>query len=125
MTHKSPHRPKHDVTQPFNDGLVTIFSVSDDAVLPGLQPVEKLTPKVKLPYEERKLGIQRYYQAKQNQIAVERVLRVPKPSTAITSQDVAQTEDGKQYRIDLVQTVPGVFPPSLDLTLKTYSQGVT
>ena len=48
-------------------------------------------------------------------------MRVPR-AEQITSQDVAETEDGRRYRIDLVQTVDGVWPPSQDLTLVKYQQ---
>lgn len=77
--------------------------------------------KLALRYDEQRLGIQRYYAAMQNQVQVERVLRVPRAGN-VNSQDVAVTEDGRQYRIDLVQDVPGVYPPSLDLTLTKIEQ---
>lgn len=77
-----------------------------------------------LRYEERSLGIQRYYAAAQNQIEVERVVRVPR-YPGVTNQDVARTEDGTYYRIDLVQAVVDVYPPCMDLTLAKYTQGVT
>ena len=77
--------------------------------------------KAVLRYEEQRLGIQRYYNAMQNQIQVERVIRVPRAGQ-ITNQDVAETEDGQRYRIDLVQAVQDVWPPCLDLTLARYSQ---
>ena len=121
MTWKAPYRPSNEVTQSYNDGVVTVYSVTDSA-RPGYQPVEQLTEKIKLRYEEQRLGIQRYYNAMQNQIQVERVIRVPR-AEQITSQDVAETEDGRRYRIDLVQTVDGVWPPSQDLTLVKYQQG--
>ena len=35
---------------------------------------------------------------------------------------MAITEDGEQYRIDLVQTVTDVYPPSMDLTLARIEQ---
>lgn len=117
---KLPFRTKHEITQQYNDGVVIICAVVDDSN-PGYQPKEALVQKVKLRYEEQKLGIQRYYAAKQNQLQIERVLRVPK-SVKITSQDVAITEDGRQYGIDMIQTVPGAFPPSIDITLKTIEQ---
>lgn len=120
MTWKAPYRPSNEVTQSYNDGVVTVYSVTDSA-RPGYQPVEQLTEKIKLRYEEQRLGIQRYYNAMQNQIQVERVIRVPR-AEQITSQDVAETEDGRRYRIDLVQTVDGVWPPSQDLTLVKYQQ---
>ena len=121
MTWKAPYRPSNEVTQSYNDGVVTVYAVTDSAQ-PGYQPVEQLTEKIKLRYEEQRLGLQRYYDAMQNQIQVERVIRVPRAGQ-ITSQDVAETEDGRRYRIDLVQTVDGVWPPSQDLTLVKYQQG--
>ena len=120
---RAPNRPDHKISQSFNDGVVVISSVTDDAE-PGDMPVPELTEKITLNYEERKLGISRYYNAMQNQIKVQRVIRVPDSGTEITSQDVAETEDGKKYRIDLIQSVRDVFPPCLDITLVEYSQGV-
>lgn len=121
MAWKTPYRPSNEVTQSYNSGVVTVYAVTDSA-RPGYQPVEQLTEKIKLRYEEQRLGLQRYYDAMQNQIQVERVIRVPRAGQ-ITSQDVAETEDGRRYRIDLVQTVDGVWPPSQDLTLVKYQQG--
>ncbi len=120
MAWKVPYRPSNEVTQGYNDGVVTVYAVADSA-RPGYQPVEQLTEKIKLRYEEQRLGIQRYYDAMQNQLQVERVLRVPRAGQ-ITSQDVAETEDGRRYRIDLIQMVDSVWPPSQDLTLVKYQQ---
>lgn len=121
---KAPQRPKGEISQTFNDGIVTVYSVEDNAPA-GFKPVEKLTKKVVLNYDERRLGINRFYSAMQNQIKVERVLRVP--FYEIDSQDIAITEDGKQYRIDFVQKVPDVFPDCIDITLskteQEYSEG--
>lgn len=117
---QAPHRPKGEITQSYNDGLVTVFEQTD-AAQPGYQPRPELTKKVSLRYAERRLGIQRYYSAAQSQQRVERVLRVPK-SGQVNSQDVAKTEDGRLYRISLVQSVPDVFPPSMDLTLVRIEQ---
>ena len=122
---QKPFRPRAsaEISQAYNDGIVTISTETDGAAS-GYLPVPSPTAMVTLAYQERKLGIKRYYEAKQNQIHAERVIRVPKPSSDITHQMVARTEDGALYRIDLVQTVPDVYPPSLDLTLTVYSQGV-
>lgn len=119
--HKSPYRPSADVSQQFNSGVVTIYQVTNSAS-PGRLPVLALSHKVTLRYEERRLGIQRYYSGRQNQKKIERVIRVPASSFNPATDDVAQTEDGKKYRIDLVQTAD-VFPPALDLTLVIYEQG--
>lgn len=121
--HRKPFRPRAeaDVSITFNDGVVEIFSVADIAAS-GRLPAEERTRKYSLPYQERKLGLKRYYNAKQNQINVSRVIRVPLPPTGITSQDVVETEDGKSYRIDLVQVMTDTFPPCADLTLVAYQQ---
>lgn len=123
---KTPFRPREraEISQAYNDGVVTIYTVTDEAGS-GYLPVPSLTELVTLPYQERKLGVKRYYEAKQNQIQAERVIRVQKPPVEINNQDVAQTESGKMYRIDLIQFAADVYPPSLDLTLKAYEQGVT
>lgn len=122
MAWKTPYRPNKEISQTYNSGMVRICEVQNTA-LPGYRPKEELVEKIKLPYEEQRLGIQRYYAGKQNQLEIERVLRVPF-SRLITSQDVAITEDRRQYRIDLIQTVDGVFPPSGDLTLVRFTQNV-
>lgn len=120
---KAPNRPTHEISQAYNDGIVTIYALSDEA-LPGYRPVPKKDPIATLRYAERKLGIQRYFQGKQNQIQIERVIRVQKPSVKVNNQNIAITEDGEKYRIDLVQAVEDVFPASLDLTLSKFTQGV-
>ena len=122
MPWTAPYRPANEVTQDYNDGIVTIYAAADGAQ-PGYQPKPTLTKKYTLRYDEQRVGIQRYYEAMQNQVQVERVLRVPRAK--INNQDIAETEDGVKYRIDLVQTVDLVYPPSLDLTLTRYEQGVS
>ncbi|MBR2582377.1 MAG: phage head closure protein [Oscillospiraceae bacterium] len=121
MPWKAPKRPPVKISQCYNDGIANVFAVSDTAQ-PGYQPVETLTPKISLRYEERRLGIKRYYAAAQNQIRVERVIRVPHAGE-VTSQDVVIDEKGRQYRIDLVQLVPDAYPLSDDLTLVRIKQG--
>ncbi len=120
MSWKAPYRPKGEITQGYNDGVVTVYAVTD-AGPPGGLPVEKPAKKAVLRYEERRLGLQRYYQGKQNQVEVERVLRTPRRK-GVSSQDLAVTEDGQQYRIDLVQSAADVYPPSMDLTLVRITQ---
>ena len=122
MPWTAPYRSANEVTQDYNDGIVTIYAAADSAQ-PGYQPKPTLTKKYTLRYDEQRVGIQRYYEAMQNQVQVERVLRVPRAK--ITNQDIAETEDGVKYRIDLVQTVDLVYPPSLDLPLTRYEQGAS
>lgn len=120
MTWKAPYRPRGEISQSYNDGVVTVYAVTDSGP-PGGLPVEKPVKKVVLRYEERRLGLQRYYAGKQNQVEVERVLRTQRRRD-VSSQDLAVTEDGVQYRIDLVQSAADVFPPSMDLTLTRIDQ---
>lgn len=122
MAWKAPGRPEHKITQSYNDGMLTVYTVADEAA-PGRQPVRRLAELVKLPYETRRVGIQRYYAAAQNQTKVQRVLRVPHSGKPVTNRCLADTEDGSRYRIDLVQFVPDVYPLSDDLTLVVYEQG--
>lgn len=117
---KAPHRPAGEVTQSFNDGIVRIYSVSD-AAAPGWQPKPMPKLKVTLRYQERTMGIQRYYAGMQNQVALRRVIRVPRAGD-VTSQDIAVTEGGRQYRVDLVQAVQEAWPASVDLTLAAVEQ---
>lgn len=117
---KAPNRPSHEVSQPYPDGVVTVCRV-EDVAKPGFQPVKRLAPKERLLYQERSLGLSRYYAGRQNQVEIQRVIRTPyRPE--VSSQDVAVTQDGRQYRIDLVQRVQDVYPPSMDLTLAKVEQ---
>ena len=117
---KMPFRPGNEISQAFNDGLVTVYRLQDDAK-PGYMPKPKPVKVALLRYEERRLGLTRYYSAKQNNVDVKRVVRVPR-GAPIAAQDIAVTEDGHEYAIDMIQTVDGVWPPSLDLTLAKVSQ---
>lgn len=117
---QNPFRAGNEISQPFNSGVVSIYRVTDMGD-PGYAPVPRLELRVKLLYEELKLGLIRFYSAKQNQVKVERVLRVPR-RPEVSPQDVAVTEDGRQYRVELVQLAAEVYPPSLDLTLGTVEQ---
>lgn len=116
----APNRPNNQVTQSFNDGILTVYAVEDKAKA-GYKPVIELSKKIVLRYEEQRLGIQRYYSGKQNQIQIERVLRTPRVKQ-VNNQDIGVTEDGKQYRIDFVQVVQNIYPSCMDITLSKIEQ---
>lgn len=116
---KAPNRPKGEISQSYNDGVVDVFSVHNVAQA-GYAPVKELLYKVTLRYEERRMGINRYYSSMQAQMQIDRVIRVQK-SIPINTQDVV-VEHGEQYRVELVQVVPDVYPASLDLTLSKVKQ---
>lgn len=120
MPWKAPYRANNAITQSYNDGVVSIYTV-EDVAQPGYQPEPKLTKKVSLRYEEQRLGIQRYYSGRQNQVDIERVIRTQRVGN-VNNQNVAITEDGRQYRVDLVQSVMDVRPESVDITLAKIEQ---
>lgn len=119
---KTPFRPDdRRITQSYRDGVVRIYAVTDGAA-PGYQPRPVLAPLLEtLFYQERRVGLQRYYAGRQAQVEVERVIRT-QLRTAVNPQCVAVTEDGVQYGIELVQQVQDVYPPSMDLTLVRIEQ---
>ena len=130
---KRPSRPDHSISQTFNSGVLTVYRVTD-AAQPGRKPVPALERKISMPYEDRRVGISRYDEALQAQARVDRVVRVPDSGVIVLAdggtqiaarvdpQDVAVTEDGAQYRIELVQRGPDVWPRCVDLTLSRVAQ---
>ena len=119
MPLNKPTRKTTEISQHYNDGVMYVYSVQDAAV-PGYQPKPRLTDKAKLMFEEQRLGINRLYLSRQNQAEILRVLRVPR--RPISTQDVVKTQDGCWYSIDAVQGVPGVYPPSIDVSLTSLKQ---
>lgn len=111
---KAPNRPKHDVTQSYNDGIVRIYEVRNIAK-PGCKPVNGLALRFSLRFDEQRLGINRLYLSMQNQAEIVRVVRTQRLE-AISPQDVAII-NGRQYRVNTVQSVKEIYPPSLDLAL--------
>jgi SPP1 family predicted phage head-tail adaptor len=107
-------------TQSFNDGVVSIYTVSDTS-LDGEMPTEALTRKRTLRYHERTVGLTRFYTAKQANVNVKYVLRCPLLRD-VSAQDVAIPNDGKQYRIVQVQYPEDVDPSVMDLTLEELLQ---
>ena len=117
---RAPNRPNHEITESYNDGIVNIYTVQDGAA-PGYRPMPVLVLVKRMRYQERYLGINRLYSGRQNQVDIQRIVRVQKVP-GVSNQNVAITEDGQQYRIDSVQDVIGAYPPSLALTLATVEQ---
>ena len=116
---KQPTRPSNEITQQFNDGVVQIYTLTD-SVTDGMQPAPTGTLRPPPRDEEQRLGRNRLYPANQAPAATEPAIRVPR--LPISNQDGAVTEDGTQYGIESVQSVDGVYPPSLDVALKRITQ---
>lgn len=106
------------INERYTSGICRVYRLYDDA-RPGYQPKIKREFVCSLPYGERRIGISRYYQALQVKQSIDRLIRVPIPPCGISAQDEIELTDGRIYRVQLVQTVDGGYPPSADLTLKS------
>jgi len=107
-------------SQTFNDGIVSIYTVGNIAPA-GNKPKEGLILKVgPLHYEERTVGMGRFWSAMQAQVKIDLLLRVPQLRN-VSTQDIAVPNDGKQYEIKQIQYPEGVDPPAMDLSLERVS----
>lgn len=106
--------------QTFNDGIVSIYAVSNQAE-PGKMPKEKLYIKKRLRYKERTVGLIRMWTAKQDNVKISHLFRVPLQRD-ISTQDVAVLPDGNQYKIKSIQYPEDIVPPVMDLTLEEVVQ---
>ena len=104
--------------QMFNDGVLKIYKDNNIAD-PGDRPKEELELKYtnSIPYEERTIGINRFYSGKQNQTIIEQLLRIPRVN-GINRNDIVIPNDGQQYRIEQIQSINDLSPKSLDLSLE-------
>ena len=106
--------------QSFNDGVVSIYKVTDLAQ-PGDLPIEGLVLKQTLRYKERTVGLNRFYSALQNNIKVDFVIRCPEVrglSEKATDILVAILIDGQQYKVMQIQYIEDAVPKSMDLSLE-------
>ena len=104
--------------QTFNDGVVDIYSVENIAES-GNMPHEGLISKyIGLRYEERTVGMNRFWSAMQNSVKIDMLIRAPRLRD-VSTQDIAILSiDNKQYKIKQIQYPPDVQPPVMDLSLE-------
>ena len=119
MAWKAPDRPAGRITQTFNDGIVKVYEVTDVSH-PGDRPVKKLVLKETLRYDQRTVGMNRFYTAMQENVQIDNMVRCPRRA-AVSTQDIAEI-GGVQYEIDMVQYPTDVYPPAMDLTLSRLEQ---
>lgn len=102
--------------QTFNDGICSIFAKSNNSK-PGNMPVTGLEKKAdRVPFERRKVGIRRFYDAKQENVEIELLLRIPE-AFHVSTQDICVVS-GVQYGIYQVQDVTNTMPKAKDISLK-------
>jgi len=103
-------------TQPLKDGLVKIYEVGNIAE-DGDMPKEGLTLKNSLRYDERTVGMSRFWVAMQSQAKVEQMIRTYRIDI-VSTQHIAVPNDGKQYKIIQIQYPTEIEPPCMDLSLE-------
>ena len=102
--------------QTFNDGICSICE-KNNISKPGNVPVMGLKKKAeRVPYERRRVGIKRYYDAKQENAQIELILRIPEKFD-VSNQDFCVVS-GNQYGIYQVQDVTDTMPKAKDISLK-------
>ncbi len=103
--------------QTFNDGVVNIYLLKNIAKSGDL-PKDGLNFKIgPLHYQEKTVGMSRYWTAKQANTKVSQLLRVPR-FQSVNTDDVAIPNDGSQYKIVQIQYPENVYPPVMDLSLE-------
>lgn len=105
--------------QAFPDGLLELCAVVNSAE-PGERPKDVLRRKLTLRFAERTVGTMRYYQAMQQQVKPELVLRVQRHDN-IDASDIVLLR-GKQFCVTRVQLVPDLEPPCMDLEVTRLEQ---
>ena len=110
---------KQSKAQTFNDGVVKIYAV-DNIAAPGDKPKEGLTLKHTLRFDERTVGMNRFYAALQNNVKVDMVVRTQWLAD-VSIQDVAVVND-VQYKVRQVQYPSDITPPCMDLSLERLMQ---
>ncbi|MCB2311610.1 hypothetical protein LGL55_10605 [Clostridium tagluense] len=93
----------------FGDGVCNIYTIDDKKV--------RLDNKyTSLGFNNRVLGVTRYFASMANKMAINNVIRIPKLDNIDTFDRIDINE--KSYDIKIIQVIYDSNPPSIDLTLK-------
>ncbi|MFR8547740.1 MAG: hypothetical protein ACLVEV_03825 [Lachnospiraceae bacterium] len=93
--------------QTYNDGNCTFFLIDEEG--------NAGSAKETLRFEERTVGVQRFYESMTKKFQVDRVLRVPLRPWLTT--EYLAVVDGEVYEIEQVQTIRSLEPKSNDVAL--------
>lgn len=107
---------KKPMIQPYKDGVAGVYEVSN-AAEPGNTPIERLTPKERLPYDQQMVGMYRYMQGMQSGMRIDQKIRMPRRE-GVRVDNVVILTDGLQYAVKQVQYPPEAEPPSMDISLE-------
>ena len=103
------------ITQTYNDGMCRICEVTNIAD-PGEMPKDGLKEKIKLRFEERTVGMSRFWSAMQDHARIDMLIRTQR-IRGVNNFDIVVLQDGEQYQIRQIQYPRDVEPPSMDLSL--------
>ena len=107
----------HKKTQTFNSGVVKLYHTAYVSE-PGGMPQEGLSPGfLALRYQEKTVGMERYYKAMREGQQIILKIRCPR-ADSVSVHDVAVLPGGVQYRVRQVQLPEDVSPPVMDLALE-------
>ncbi len=102
--------------QTFNDGVCGIYAKKNIAEK-GNRPVWELKKKEsRIPYEKRRVGLTRFTDARQDNVDIELLLRIP-GAYNVSALDVCIV-GGIQYGVYQVQDVLDTMPAAKDIALK-------
>lgn len=85
----------------FDDGILTIYKTENTAA-PGAKPNIELIEKDQFYFSFSTVGVTRYYTALQANRQIDCVVNIP-GWTDVSVLDICALEDGKQFRIPMVQ----------------------
>lgn len=111
---------------PLYDGKLMVYELGNVSG-PGEYPREGLKKIWVLPYQEKTVGIKRFYSAHENQIEISHVVRCPRPPDRIladgsvvdpvTTLEKVMLPNGRQYNVVQVQYLEDEVPRLMDLSL--------
>lgn len=108
--------------QTYNDGVTLVYTISDTSAAGGM-PHETLTAPITARYEERTIGIKRYYSARQIDARCDMLIRIQQLRT-VTPDAAVVVIDGEQYRVLQVQHITTTDGASAtDLSLMKLGKG--
>lgn len=98
---------KSKVFEVFNDGVCSFRLMDDDGNAGEVKAVIR--------FQERTVGIKRYYEAMTNKVQIDRLVRIPwQPWMSTEYLAVIQ---GEVFEIQQVQNIPGTHPKTNDVSL--------
>lgn len=115
-----PHKPF--VPQTFENGVCMIGKMTN-AAPKGKRPAWDFETRYTLNFSERVVGVYRHREGLQNDIRIDRLIRVYRHDD-VTTNDTVDIR-GERYFIRQVQYIMNVQPPVMDLSLERWRQDDT